>query len=308
MKKFKAIIFDMDGVIVNSEELWEKSGIDFYKKHVPNITPEVCAKFPGLNMRGVYQLVKKEFKINVIEEDFVNDFSNFGVDNIYYNVELVPGVKELIIELSKEYDLAIASAAPWAWINVVFERFKLEKYFKCDVFLSDIQLWRNYNHNDTLNLNVSHFGNHFHQDSYTMTYSKIFVNLMDVNDDDGPLEVIPREKRNSFVKSFNYKDMDNYNLFGDKTLIKKNIGKIGECCLFSSSQIFHRAGVPKNYRDNMQIILVTIPKKFSEKLQYIDNDKLFENNYELFQKFTKPYSIVKVVKLFFTLFRYKFNA
>ena len=58
----------------------------------------------------------------------------------------------------------------------------------------------------------------------------------------------------------------------------------------------------------MQIILVTIPKKFSEKLQYIDNDKLFENNYELFQKFTKPYSIVKVVKLFFTLFRYKFNA
>ncbi|MBT3690608.1 HAD family phosphatase [bacterium] len=137
MKKFKAIIFDMDGVIVNSEELWEKSGIDFYKKHVPNITPEVCAKFPGLNMRGVYQLVKKEFKINVIEEDFVNDFSNFGVDNIYYNVELVPGVKELIIELSKEYDLAIASAAPWAWINVVFERFKLEKYFKVSLSAND---------------------------------------------------------------------------------------------------------------------------------------------------------------------------
>ena len=185
---------------------------------------------------------------------------------------------------------------------------KLEKYFNCDVFLSDIQIWRNYNHNDALNLDITHFANHFHQDSYMMTYSKIFVNLMDVNEDDGPLEVIPRENRNSFVKSFNYKDMNKYNLFGDKTLIKKNVGKIGDCCLFSSSQIFHRAGVPKNYRDNMQIILVTIKKKCSEELCNIDNEKLFEDNYELFQKFTKPYSIIRVIKLFFTLFRYKFNG
>jgi hypothetical protein len=131
---------------------------------------------------------------------------------------------------------------------------------------------------------------------------------MNINEDDGPLELIPRENRISFVRSFNYKDMNDYNLFGDKTLIKKNIGKIGDCCLFSSSQIFHRAGVPKNYRDNMQIILVTIPKKFSEELSNIDNEKLFENNYELFQKFTKPYSFKNVIRLFFTLFKYKFNG
>ena len=88
----------------------------------------------------------------------------------------------------------------------------------------------------------------------------------------------------------------------------KNVGKIGDCCLFSSSQIFHRAGVPRDYRDNMQIILITIPRKYSEGLDKIDNIKLFQNNYELFQKFTKPYSIIKVISLFFTLFKYKFNG
>ena len=102
--------------------------------------------------------------------------------------------------------------------------------------------------------------------------------------------------------------VDNLDKIGDKTLIKKNIGKIGDCCLFSSSQIFHRAGVPKNYRDNMQITLVTIPKRFSEKLCNIDDENLFEKNYEHFQKFTKPYSIIKTIKLFFTLFKYKFNG
>jgi hypothetical protein len=184
---------------------------------------------------------------------------------------------------------------------------KLEDYFNCDVIISDITASRNYNHNDALNLDIDHFANHFHQDSYMMTYNKIFINLMDVNEDDGPLEVIPRENRNSFVKSFNYKDRFNYNLFGDKNLIRKNIGKIGDCFLFSSPQVFHRAGVPKNYRDNMQIILVTIPKKYSEGLDKIDDIKLFQNNYQLYQKFTKPYSILKVIKLFFTLLRYKLN-
>ena len=58
----------------------------------------------------------------------------------------------------------------------------------------------------------------------------------------------------------------------------------------------------------MQIILVTIPKKFSKELNNIDNEKLFEKNYEHFQKFTKPYSIIKVIRLFFTLFKYRLNA
>ncbi len=185
---------------------------------------------------------------------------------------------------------------------------KLENYFNCDVIISDIRPFRNYNHNDALNLKEEHFSNHFHQDSYMMTYNKIFINLMDINEEDGPLEVIPRENKASFVKSFNYKDRHNYNLFGDKTLIKKNTGKIGDCFLFSSPQVFHRAGVPKNYRDNMQVILVTIPKKYSEGLDKIEDSKLFENNYDLFQKFTKPYSITKVIRLFFILFRYKFNG
>ena len=185
---------------------------------------------------------------------------------------------------------------------------KLENYFNCDVFISSIKTSRNYNHNDTLNLDEEHYSNHFHQDSYLMTYNKIFINLMDINESDGPLEIIARENKNSFIKSFNYKHRRNYNLFGDQNLINKNIGKIGDCCLFSSPQIFHRAGVPRDYRDNMQIILVTVPRKYSEGLDKIDDIKLFESNESQFFKFTKPYSIIKVIKLFFTHFKYNLNG
>ena len=186
---------------------------------------------------------------------------------------------------------------------------KLENYYNCDCRISDVLMWRNYNHEDkNIFKEKEHFAEHFHQDSYLMTYTKIFINLMDVTEDDGPLEIIPRENRSAFVKSFKYKDRHSYNFSGDHNLIKKNTGNIGDCFLFSSPQLFHRAGVPSNYRDMAQLILVALPKKLSKELDEIDELKLFNNNYESFQKFTKPYSIVKVIKLFFVFLKHKING
>ena len=287
----------------------KKFSVKFFNQRLPFIYilfNFLCRKFivnPNINDKEILQFHKSGFtKIDISLKKEIEEYKDKFFINDQNQKE---NLKKIPLELDKNYkkDLAIKIKKK---LSPLLK--KLEKYFNCEVFLSDIEIWRNYNHNETLNLNVTHFGDHFHQDSYTMTYSKIFVNLMDISENDGPLEVIPRENRNSFVKSFNYKDMNNYNLSGDKTLIKKNVGKIGDCCLFSSSQIFHRAGVPKNYRDNMQIILVTVPKKFSDKLCNINDEKLFEKNFEIFQKYTKPYSILKTIGLFFTLFKYKFNG
>jgi hypothetical protein len=182
---------------------------------------------------------------------------------------------------------------------------QLERYFNCEVAICDVKLTRNYHHEDQNNLDVEHYNNHFHQDSYLMTYNKIFINLMDITEDDGPLEIVPDENKNSFIKSFNFKDRHNYSSSGDTNLIYKNTGKKGDCFLFSSPRVFHRAGVPKNYRDNMVIIITTIPKYKHSKLNIEDESQLFGQNYKFFQKFTKPYSIVKVIKLFVEFYKYK---
>ena len=184
---------------------------------------------------------------------------------------------------------------------------QLESYFNCDVVISDVKMIRNYNHHDQNNLDVEHYSNHFHQDSYLMTYNKIFINLMDISENDGPLEIIPDERRKSFIKSFNYKDRNNYNFTGDSSLIYKNTGKKGDCFLFSSPRLFHRAGVPQKYRDNMTIIIITTPKYNHQNLNIKNEENLFEDNYEYYSKFSKPFSIVAVIKIFIELYKYKFN-
>ena len=182
---------------------------------------------------------------------------------------------------------------------------ELEKYFNCDIIITDIKLSRNFHHNDHNNFNIEHYNNHFHQDSYLMTYNKIFINLMDIGEDDGPLEIIPYEYKKSFIKSFKYKDRHNYISNGDASLIYKNVGKKGDTFLFSSSRLFHRAGVPKNFRDNLAIIIIALPKYKQDKLNIIDDIQLFDENYRNFQKFVKPYSVIRVFKLFLEFYKYK---
>jgi len=231
-------------------------------------------------------------KINISLKDEINEFK----DRFFLKNDEEKNKKKLILDLDNNDKKKFITK-----IKKKLSPFlkKLEDYYNCDCKISNVTIWRTSNFQKKNNLKEEHFAEHFHQDSHLMTYSKIHINLMDVTEEDGPLEIIPRENRSAFIKSFNYRDRYNYNFFGDNTLIKKNIGKIGDCIAWSSPQVFHRAGIPKNHRDMCQIVLISLPKKYTEELQNINDEKLFDNNQEDFHKFTKPYSIIKVIKLFF---------
>ena len=241
-------------------------------------------------------------KIDISLKDEIIEFK----DKFYLNDQEEKNKKKIDLKLDDNHRKILITKIKKK-LSPFIER--LENYYNCDCRISDVLMWRNYHFDNKNNFKEKeHFAEHFHQDSYLMTYSKIFINLMDVTEDDGPLEIVPRENRTAFVKSFNYKDRHNYNFSGDHNLIKKATGNIGDCFLFSSPQLFHRAGVPKNYRDMIQLILVALPKKFSKELDEIGEKELFDNNYEHFQKFTKPYSIVRVIKLFFVFLKHKING
>jgi hypothetical protein len=123
---------------------------------------------------------------------------------------------------------------------------KLENYFNCEVHYSLFQVFRNYRIENKFDLKKQYYANHYHQDSYLFTYHKIFVNLMDINIEDGPLHVVPINNLKKFCKSFNYKDNHDYSFSGDEKLVYKNTGKLGDCFLFSSTEVIHKAGIPKN--------------------------------------------------------------
>lgn len=292
----------------------------FFKYDNKKISMKFFKQRKSLSYIFFDNIFKKIILNNEIIDNEINNFNKFGFTKLDLNFKAIinefkhkffildneknTSKKKVLLTLN-EVDKNKLYFEIKKKINPLIK--KLEVYFNCNVILSQIITSRNYNHSDKNNLNISHYANHFHQDNYLITYNKIFINLMDITENDGPLEVISKENKDKFIKSFKYKDMYNYNLDGDPNLIHKNTGKIGESFLFSSSEVFHRAGVPDDYRDSMMLILVAIPYGKSEGLNKINEGTIYNDNSKIIHSVTKPYKVLKLIKLFLVYIGYKFG-
>ncbi|QYJ67760.1 HAD family hydrolase [Flavobacterium litorale] len=128
----KTVIFDMDGVIVDTEPVHYYAYHEHFKHLNIDVTDEMYASFTGNSTKNVYQKIKDIFGIDGEINDLVQQkrsFFNDAFDN-KEDLDMLPGVHNLIKNLhSNGIQLILASSASKVTISRVFNRFKLHDYF-----------------------------------------------------------------------------------------------------------------------------------------------------------------------------------
>ncbi|MNJ94971.1 Phosphorylated carbohydrates phosphatase [compost metagenome] len=128
----KTVIFDMDGVIVDTEPVHHYAYHQHFKYLNIDVTQEMYTTFTGNSTKNVYQRLKETFEIFDEVENLVNQkraLFNDAFDE-KEDLDLLPGVRELIVDLhSNGIQLILASSASKVTIERVFNRFKLHQYF-----------------------------------------------------------------------------------------------------------------------------------------------------------------------------------
>jgi len=128
----KTVIFDMDGVLVNSEPLHHEVSLIQFKDLNIEVTDDIFATFTGNSNKMIYQKLKDRFQLPHKIEDLILAKNNLFI-NAFDNKEdlhLMPGVKDLIVDLHKNgIQLIVASSSEMEIIDKVFERFDLNQYF-----------------------------------------------------------------------------------------------------------------------------------------------------------------------------------
>ena len=82
--------------------------------------------------------------------------------------------------------------------------------------------------------NTNVYSNNYHVDYYIMNYFKMFINLQDVDETQGPMNLLFK-KTQKFITSNKYKNRSNYELKNEKRLsVIKNTGSIGDLFICST--------------------------------------------------------------------------
>ena len=129
--EIKAVLFDMDGLMVDTESLSTEAFINSAKAQGYNMTKEETLKVLGFTKVNIYQFWIDYFQgTNVDGKKLVDDHYEY-IENVLYTVgpEKMPFVEELLKYLKENnYKIAVASSSDTADIKNNLEKTKLEKY------------------------------------------------------------------------------------------------------------------------------------------------------------------------------------
>ena len=189
---------------------------------------------------------------------------------------------------------------------------QLEKFYNSKISVANIEIKRNFHIGENVNKEV--YSNYYHVDAYVYNHFKIFINLMDVDVDQGPLHIYSKNDTKKFMKLNNYKNRANYLDEELKDDLIINTGKIGESFVASTTECLHKAGEVKkgNYRDILFITFITIPEPIKEEkkdffyYEEIYPSAIWDYGKEII-KIAKPQSLRKTIKLFLKYYKNKLN-
>ncbi|MBI2443962.1 MAG: HAD family phosphatase [Candidatus Magasanikbacteria bacterium] len=126
---FKAVIFDLDGVLIDSEiywaeveeKIWRQLGITDIKQAQHDVL--------GLNLDDTVKLLRQKYRCALSADEIKAPFHEYA-RYVYGTCQLMPGALALLQRIKTgSIPLAIASSSPNSWIDMFLARFKLEKMF-----------------------------------------------------------------------------------------------------------------------------------------------------------------------------------
>lgn len=128
----QTVIFDMDGVIVDTEPVHSYAYFQHFSELNIDVSKEMFTSFMGNSTRNTFQKLKEMFPIETEVEELIQrkrTLFNDAFDN-KEDLYLIEGVEKLIQDLhANGMQLILASSAAKVTIERVFNRFGLHQYF-----------------------------------------------------------------------------------------------------------------------------------------------------------------------------------
>ncbi|MFP4530561.1 MAG: HAD family hydrolase [Halodesulfurarchaeum sp.] len=125
----EAVVFDMDGVIVDTEQYWveaERGILDAALPEGHDVDPH---DITGINVHEQYELLAEEYDLQVSQEEYFDRFDR-EAEGVYEQADLLPGFHDLLDAIAeRDLPVGLATSSYPRWIDIVFETHGLDGRF-----------------------------------------------------------------------------------------------------------------------------------------------------------------------------------
>lgn len=130
LTNIKAVIFDLDGTLVDSMWVWSQIDVDYLKMKGYCMPDNLRNEIAHLSFSQTAVYFKQNFNLNDPIEKILDDWHNMAFNHYSNNVKLKPGVKDFLNHLkSCEIKIALATSNSIPLLRTCLESNGIYDYF-----------------------------------------------------------------------------------------------------------------------------------------------------------------------------------
>ncbi len=135
----RAVIFDMDGLLVDSEPLAKEAWQATARLYGSEITPELFARMLGLRQLECGAVVRAEFGLTISVEALCRQRNDLFLERARGRLKPMTGAPELVATLqARGTRLALATSAERRYVDLALRELRLENAFAARVVAEDV--------------------------------------------------------------------------------------------------------------------------------------------------------------------------
>jgi HAD superfamily hydrolase (TIGR01509 family) len=130
----QAVIFDMDGVLVDSEVYWDKSRVEFAKDRGKVWTDEFQRLAMGRSTVGWATVMQEKLELDDTIDDIIAEMKQRVITHYEERMPTRPGAIESVKHMKQHFRVGLASGSPTEIIKAVLRITGLDQIFEVMIY------------------------------------------------------------------------------------------------------------------------------------------------------------------------------